>query len=1001
MHRTVFAPTIIRLIIAKVKIDFRWINIEQIENDRFHLRAQLELSHTGSIPATILSPLIINVNNVGIVVHHESISISGDAHASTVVLISAPFIVSDLKAFRNFSRSLIFESNVVWNLKAEATIRPILRHMISYSKIPFNKEVTLSALNGLSNVSIDSINLNRSDAHRILVDLVIKIVNPSVFSITLGQLYFSLQYNNWSIGYVESTSQNLTLYPGENNIQFFGELQAASSESYRALSTVIQNFLTGQTSRVEALAGPNATSYPILAGGIIGLSLNVDMPPFSEQLIASLVFNSLSLIPSTNQKTVKLSASIIIKINSPLGEKSPLNIETMNMKVFLFYKGNSVGMLDVSKAPVKQLDAITYTSQFNNECLNLTDTGVTYEKFARKFINANATHPLHFRIAGMASIIGSFALGPLNIDGIPVKNKVTLIGLNGLNNVRVDGISVDGEQDIALRISINATINNPGVTEVQLRNFSLHMASGENNTVLGQIPINILVLRPGNNSITLNGLLAPLYETDIPTIGKFFSAYLNGQTQPVRLFHGQNAVTNATAMDLTINRLSMKANLDGIQTKLIRQVNVLNFGIEFDPVNVNKVYITGRLSILFELPPNIHMTFKVLTTSINFTMRFNDEPNIGQMILNDISVEHNQFTNELLINFSRHELIILNDTSFQEFAANVVLKTNASVTIEGLAAALVEVRIGNITLLNIPINDTIQLVGYNQFNNGLLNINNIDLMGTLSSRILALHVQTTIVNPSVVNILNAGRLSLNLCDIINGASLGLVSIDPFYLQPQNNPTLLDAEGVFTITQQNGDAALEFISRMISGIDNQVELRGALGDNSTGTSIPLLSLAIAGLRTRTRVPGLSGDKTLVREIILKRLTAAEIVGIPLDLVKTLLARILISNPFSAPLVILKMNIRADFGPVTNEDQQIAIVDYDTPLALNAHEELTTPYIVVKLSGKLKTLVTLLGPLFAGNAHLSLSGIVDVKIGDDFVLTQIPLTILNVAADQDHS
>ncbi|CAF3303197.1 unnamed protein product [Rotaria socialis] len=980
---------------------FRWINIEQIENDRFHLRAQLELSHTGSIPATILSPLIINVNNVGIVVHHESISISGDAHASTVVLISAPFIVSDLKAFRNFSRSLIFESNVVWNLKAEATIRPILRHMISYSKIPFNKEVTLSALNGLSNVSIDSINLNRSDAHRILVDLVIKIVNPSVFSITLGQLYFSLQYNNWSIGYVESTSQNLTLYPGENNIQFFGELQAASSESYRALSTVIQNFLTGQTSRVEALAGPNATSYPILAGGIIGLSLNVDMPPFSEQLIASLVFNSLSLIPSTNQKTVKLSASIIIKINSPLGEKSPLNIETMNMKVFLFYKGNSVGMLDVSKAPVKQLDAITYTSQFNNECLNLTDTGVTYEKFARKFINANATHPLHFRIAGMASIIGSFALGPLNIDGIPVKNKVTLIGLNGLNNVRVDGISVDGEQDIALRISINATINNPGVTEVQLRNFSLHMASGENNTVLGQIPINILVLRPGNNSITLNGLLAPLYETDIPTIGKFFSAYLNGQTQPVRLFHGQNAVPNATAMDLTINRLSMKANLDGIQTKLIRQVNVLNFGIEFDPVNVNKVYITGRLSILFELPPNIHMTFKVLTTSINFTMRFNDEPNIGQMILNDISVEHNQFTNELLINFSRHELIILNDTSFQEFAANVVLKTNASVTIEGLAAALVEVRIGNITLLNIPINDTIQLVGYNQFNNGLLNINNIDLVGTLSSRILALHVQTTIVNPSVVNILNAGRLSLNLCDIRNGASLGLVSIDPFYLQPQNNPTLLDADGVFTITQQNADAALEFISRMISGIDNQVELRGALGDNSTGTSIPLLSTAIAGLCTRTRVPGLSGDKTLVREIILKRLTAAEIVGIPLDLVKTLLARIRISNPFSAPLVILKMNIRADFGPVTNEDQQIAIVDYDTPLALNAHEELTTPYIVVKLSGKLKTLVTLLGPLFAGNAHLSLSGIVDVKIGDNFVLTQIPLTILNVAADQDHS
>ena len=46
----------------------------------------------------------------------------------------------------------------------------------------------------------------------------------------------------------------------------------------------------------------------------------------------------------------------------------------------------------------------------------------------------------------------------------------------------------------------------------------------------------------------------------------------------------------------------MKADLPGIQTKLIRQVNVLNFGIEFDSNDVNRVYITGRLSVLFELP---------------------------------------------------------------------------------------------------------------------------------------------------------------------------------------------------------------------------------------------------------------------------------------------------------------------------------------------------------------------------------------------------------------
>ncbi|CAF0888313.1 unnamed protein product [Rotaria sordida] len=997
----VVVPVVIRSIIAKAQLDFRSVNIEQIENDRFHLRAQLELSDTGALPATILSPLIINVDNVGIVVHNEPISITGDTTGPTIIPINSSFIVSDMKAFRNFSRSLIFEPNVIWHLKAEVTIQPISHHMLAYAKIPFNKEVTLDALNRLPNVSINSLSLRRSDAYRVLADLIIKIPNPSIFSIDLGQLHFSLQYNNWSIGYVESTSDNITIHPGENAIEFFGELQSVSSESYNALSTVIQNFLTGKISKIEALAGPNATSYPLLTAGIIGLSLNVHMPPFNEQVIASLIFNSMSLIPSRNKKKVMLSALITIKINSPLGKKSPLHIQMMNMNVVLLYENDSVGMLNVSQASVKQLNAITYKSKFNNKYLSLTDTGAAYEKFARNFISANKAHPINFRIVGTASIVGSFALGPLNIDGILVENNVSLVGLDGLKNVHVDAISVDGEQEAALRLSIKATINNPGITEVQLRNFSLYMAEEENNTILGHVPIDILVIRPGTNSVTLNGLLAPSRERDLPVISKFFSAYLNGRTQSVTLFYSKSSVENRTAMDLTISGLSMKADLHGIETKLIRQVNVLNFGIEFDSVHVDKVYVTGRLSVLFELPYNIHMTFKALRTSINFTMRFNNEPSMSEMILRDLSVEHNQTTNELFISFNKQELIILNDKLFKKFAANLVLTSIVSVTIEGLAAAVAKVRIGNITLSNIPINDTLHLVGYNQFDNGLLNIDNIDLIGAISSNTLALQVRTHIINPSVVNILNGGRLSLDLCDIINGISLGSINIDLFYLQPQDNITVLDAKGTFNITQQNAVIAREFISHMISGIDSQVELRGRLKDNSVGTSIPLLSLAIADLRIHTRVPGLSGQRTLVSEIILKRLTGAEICGIPLGLVKTLLTCIRIINPFSTSLVILNMNVRADFGPIVDEDIQVGIVNYNTPLTIDSHQELITPYFTVKLSAKLSTMVALLGPLLAGNARLSLSGIIDVSIGGDFVLTELPLTILNVAINQEHS
>jgi hypothetical protein len=183
----VVVPAIVRSTIAKAQLGFRSISIEQIENDRFRLRAQLELSHTGSIPATILAPLIIHVDNVGTITNNDPIVITGNSSSPTVVPIDCPFVVTNLEAFHNFSRSLIFQSEVVWNLRAEATIRPISSHMMSYSKIPFNKQVTLGALNGLPNVSIDSISLNRSDAHRVLADLTIRITNPSLFSIDLGK----------------------------------------------------------------------------------------------------------------------------------------------------------------------------------------------------------------------------------------------------------------------------------------------------------------------------------------------------------------------------------------------------------------------------------------------------------------------------------------------------------------------------------------------------------------------------------------------------------------------------------------------------------------------------------------------------------------------------------------------------------------------------------------------------------------------------------------------
>jgi hypothetical protein len=453
-------------------------------------------------------------------------------------------------------------------------------------------------------------------------------------------------------------------------------------------------------------------------------------------------------------------------------------------------------------------------------------------------------------------------------------------------------------------------------------------------------------------------------------------------------------------MDLTISGLTMKANLDGIQAKLIRQIGVLNFGIEFDPDDVNKVYVTGQISVLFQLPSNIHMIFKALTTSVDLIMRFNDGTAMGKIILHDLPVQHNQTTNEVIMNFQKQEFIVLDNTAFEEFAARLVLTTSVSVVVDGLASALTQIRIGNITLSNIPAHDTLQLVGYNQFD-GLLSVENIDIIGVISPQAVALQVKTKIINPSVVNLINGGQLLLDLCDIGTCTSVGLVNIDPFCLQPKGNDTIVNAEGILNMTEKNIVIVRELISNMISGIDSQVELRGTLEDNSTGTTIPLLSLAIAGLRIHTILPGFSGDKALVRELMVKKLTAAEIAGITIGLVKVLLVRIRIVNPFNASIIIQDLNIRADNGAKIDEGSQLGVVNDNRPLNISAHQEFVSHYINVTLTAKLTTLVALIGPLLSGDAHLSLSGSITVTIGDDFVLNRLPVTVLNIKADQEHT
>ncbi|CAF1438102.1 unnamed protein product, partial [Didymodactylos carnosus] len=673
----VIIPMVIKKTIGQANVSFKSILIDNVKSNYFHINSTLELTNTGSI-STRIEPMVLTIQamdkdtskftTIGLIKSDIPIKTSGK---SSISIIDTQFSVTNIKAFNSFVRDLIFEQKVQWYLTAKANIQPISSSMPHYPDIPFEKQVTIQALNGLKDVQLKTFSLENSTEKQINLDLLIQIDNPSIFTMDLGYLTFSLEFMSRKLGVVQSI-EHVILVPKENLIPLKGQLRPTNMNDAHEL---IQNFLTNKPTEVNAIAGPQATSLPLLATGMNGLSLVTVMPPFQKDLIESLEFTNLTLVPSTTDTNVTLSATMRIRINSPLGKNSPLNLEKLSMKASLNYEQKEIGTLDIVDITVYTVPSLTstYETKFENIQLILTDTS-TYQLFANRFIASNEVNPIRFGISGTSNVSGSFALGPLSVSNVKVDNEVVLTGLNGLSDIQVESILIEGDQPSqgsGVALTIKTIIENAGVTTVSLKDLTLNMIN-MNSVTLGKINVDVLSLKPGTNSLTMNGFISPALN-DLNETGIFFSNYLNNQQQMSILTVISNNHTMTTASDLTVNDLKMSAHIPGIQGQLIKSINIEAFGLEFDE-KLNNVYASGRIVALFQLPSNIKMSLNVILTNINFTIyikKLTDEfVSVALMTLDSQLVNHlkSNDSDELQMEFKSNPLIILDHNAFQNFS---------------------------------------------------------------------------------------------------------------------------------------------------------------------------------------------------------------------------------------------------------------------------------------------------------------------------------------------
>lgn len=213
----------------------------------------------------------------------------------------------------------------------------------------------MPACSGLSDVSITSFSLLSSNATAIAADVTVTIFNPSSFVISnLGNLTLDMQVQhqwqgamiNSSIGVGTVTNANLTA--GNSSMLLHVVMDPTTPAAYAALDEMMNLYVTGESPVVFAVAvgsGSNsssagsASSVSLFSGGLAGFAMSTSLPGFTGNLIgnadnssgfnSSIVINSMSISPHSNDAYVSMTVDTQITLNSPLGLQTPLQVYQM------------------------------------------------------------------------------------------------------------------------------------------------------------------------------------------------------------------------------------------------------------------------------------------------------------------------------------------------------------------------------------------------------------------------------------------------------------------------------------------------------------------------------------------------------------------------------------------------------------------------------------------------------------------------------------------------
>jgi len=534
----VILPKVIEDSIRGSHLEFYSIALTQPNDTEYSLvlHATGAISNAGPIRATVHAFTVILHYKDQLLARMEMPRL--EAGGSTVHFsISATMYIEDRAVFATFGQDMIHKDSLEWTLQGETTITVA---GLDFSNVNYKTTVQIPGCSGLPDVQLVTFSMDRSNMTDIIVDLAVRMFNPSIISITpLGWLRFNILYKNSSLGTMFSVSE-VNLTTGYNEVKMTGTLQPTN---FTIFNELLDRYLTNKSSDVIAKGGNHSTSIKMYQHSLRDLTLQTVMKPFPVLLLKEIVFDYLQMEPVGNEN-VFLSSQLTAEISNPLGNSSLLKIEESSLQVELSYNNLTIGYLQTDPVTPSaqhgnfiQLTLLNQSLSFTpftpNDINSVRTTGPgpveeNFAKFIREFIVAES---VGLRFVGTTDVKAKTVITEVDVHGLLVDNLIHIRGLDNLRGVEILGFSVpkNGENG-GVELNLNLTLYNPSPASVFLGDLTFNLFY--QSAYMGYLNASQVSLIPGYNFLENVGLINPP-EENLELAGQFFSNYFNGRNSTV------------------------------------------------------------------------------------------------------------------------------------------------------------------------------------------------------------------------------------------------------------------------------------------------------------------------------------------------------------------------------------------------------------------------------------------------------------------------------------